>query len=926
VSTDTTTPAPVATRRAPSPETADTPLMRQYLEIKARHPDEILLFHLGDFYEMFYEDAVVASRALELTLTSRDKGKEDPVPMCGVPVHSARHHVARLLELGFRVALCEQLCDPSELKAGQKIVPRGVTEVVTPGVLVDLEHLPRDAPNYLAAVAPGAAGRLGLALYDASTGELVATTVAGPAELHAELSRAAPKEVLVPDAVTAALTRPAGAADGAACADGASAATSAAVTQRTSSLRVEPPLFDALPDGVPPELAAAGLSGPAQTAAAAALAYARRMRPGSRLPPLQVRAYLVAEHLVLDEVTQRNLELFRGNASRSRKGSLLATVDATTTAMGARRLRRWLTYPLAQVEPIRRRHDAVEWLYERPALRQNLQDALDEVYDLERLAARAALKLSLPRELDQLRRTLGCLPRLAALLAERRAGDLEEMAGRPALLGIDVNGDLGADLCDRLAATLADEPPATLDDGGVIRPGFNAELDRLSELSRGGKTALVELETRERARTGISSLKVRYNRVFGYYIEVTRSNLKSVPADYRRRQTLAGAERYSTPELERLESEVQSADDRRLALERELYDALRTELAAAASRLGHLADRVADLDCALGLASVAHKKGYIRPVVDDSTGIELHGSRHPVVEELAAQGAGFVPNDMEVTGPAAAGAARGGEGGQLLVLTGPNMAGKSTLMRQVALTVILAQAGSFVPAARARIGLCDRVFTRVGAQDNLAGGESTFMVEMRETAEILAQAGPRSLILLDEIGRGTSTYDGLSIAWAVAEHVHDAVRARTLFATHYHELALLAEVRPRVVNLHFAVREHRGEIVFLRKLIAGAASRSYGIEVARLAGLPKRVLDRARTVLGLLEAGQLPQGGAAGTASPQLGLFGARPQAAPPPPASPVEPPAPAPDRLREALAAMEIDRMTPLEALNRLAELKRLA
>jgi DNA mismatch repair protein MutS len=896
---------------------AETPLMRQFLDVAEAYPDAIVFFRCGDFYEMFFESAVQAARLLDLTLTSRDKGKEDAVPMCGVPHHAARGYVARLTELGHKVVIVDQVEDPRLAKG---LVKREVVRVVTPGVMLDDEVLEPKTARYLAAVvppprdaappaeaadaadtsrrkgkkataAPAAAAGWGLAYLDVTTGEFHATELASIEALADELARAQPCEVL-------------------ASADDLADDGAAALARRRWRVPWSPVELPALADAsaaleaaVAPGDALAGKP-MATRAAAAVLAYARATQPAGALPLSRIHVYEPGSAMVLDETAIANLELVQTLVGARKQGSLLAVIDETCTAPGGRLLRRWLLYPLTDVATIRRRHDAVEWLVARPHLRGELRRALDHVHDLERLAGKATLGVATPRDLARLRDSLERLPGLCAQIA----GGGDALDAVPPLL------DLGpvctpalATLAGELAAALADDPPAITKEGGFIRAGFDATVDESRRLTDGGKDEILAIENRERDGSGISSLKVRYNRVFGYYIEITKSQLARVPAHYVRKQTVATGERYVTPELGELERKVLSAEETLIERENELFRALVARVAQVARAIGDAGGAVATVDAIAGLAEVAQKRGYARPEVDDSHCLEITEGRHPVVEALVPDGT-FVPNDCRLDANRE----------QILLLTGPNMAGKSTYMRQVAHIALLAQMGSFVPARAVRLGICDRVFTRVGASDNLSRGDSTFMVEMRETAAIVAGATRRSLVVLDEVGRGTSTFDGVSIAWAVTEFLHDAIGARTLFATHYHELVALAETRPRVRNVSVAVREHRGEIVFLRRVVPGGASKSYGIDVARLAGLPRSVIARARQILGQLE------GGATLGASPQLSLLQGI-EAAPRPAAAIHEGDeggAAALARLRE----LEPDRMTPLEALTVLAELRRTA
>lgn len=824
--------------------------MRQYLDIKARYPDAILFFRLGDFYEMFYEDAVYVARALSLTLTTRDKGKDDPVPMCGVPHHAARTYVAKLNDLGHRVAICEQLEDPKTTKG---IVKRDVVRVVTPGVVLDEESLDPRAPNYVAALAGGVRAGYGLAFLDVTTGDFRATEAANLEALMDELARAEPRELLVPrqeSEIGAAIRR-----------------TYPRLALTTITTEGERPAVDSLREVILSGLDTNALTRAplAATAAARVLGYARATQLSAPLPVVRLELFARTDFLIIDEQARAHLELTETMLERKRQGSLLEILDGTATGMGGRLLRRWLLFPLMDLAGMRRRHDAVERLVARQSAREATRRLLGGLADIERLASRARLGVATPRDLVALGRSLGQLPELRQALASARDGlpAIDDGSDDLLILGSDMGGDLAA----QILSTLREEAPASTKDGGFVRPGVSAELDELAAIASGGRDRIAAIEARERERTGISSLKVKFNNVFGYYIEVTRSHLAGVPADYVRKQTVANAERFVTPELADYEAKILSADERRVALEQALFAALLAQIGGHAARLSALAGRVAAVDALAALAEVAHRHGYVRPQVDDGEVIELCDSRHPVVERLAAAGS-FVPNDVRLDA----------KGEQILLVTGPNMAGKSTLIRQVALAVIMAQMGGFVPARAARVGICDRVFTRVGAGDNLARGESTFLVEMRETAHILRHATRRSLVVLDEIGRGTSTYDGVSIAWAVAEHLHEHIGARTLFATHYHELCALVDLCPRVRNVSVAAREWNGEVVFLRKLTAGGTSHSFGIEVGRLAGLPPDVVTRARDILGALESersaspGPNPVSPARGKV-PQLGLF-----------------------------------------------------
>jgi len=870
--------------------------MRQYLDVKSRYPDAIVFFRLGDFYEMFLEDAVYAARVLDLTLTTRDKGKEDPVPMCGIPHHAVRPYLVKLTELGHRVALCEQLEDP---RAVRGIVKRDVVRVVTPGVVLDEESLDPRAPSYVAAALGDGRGGYGLAILDVTTGDFRATEAATPEALIEEIGRVSPRELVFgrgdDDRRLADVVRAAHATiPRTTVADGDAAAELGRALGATG--------LDA---------AAAARAPRAVAAAAAVLRYAAATQPGVALPVAHLEIYRRDDSLVIDEQARRHLELTESLLDRRRTGTLIEVLDEGRTAMGGRLLRRWLLFPSVDLAAIRRRHDAVERLVAAHAARDAARRVLDDVADVERLVGRARLGVATPRDLAVLGRSLTRLPLLVAALEEAQQVELGgSLAGEENLLAL--GEELGADIAAELTRVLRPDAPAATKDGGFVNAGVSARLDELRDIAAGGRDRIVAIEARERERTGIPSLKVKFNSVFGYYIEVTRSHLASVPADYRRKQTVANAERFVTSELGEFEQTILTADEQRVALELELFTAARAQVAAAADRLLALAGRVAAVDTLAALAEVAHRNGYCRPEVDDGSVIDLADARHPVVERLAAGGS-FVPNDVRLDS--------GGE--QVLIVSGPNMAGKSTLIRQVALAVIQAQMGGFVAARSAHIGICDRVFTRVGAGDNLARGESTFMVEMRETAAILRGATARSLIILDEIGRGTSTYDGVSIAWAVAEHIHDRVGAKTLFATHYHELGALAEQHARVRNVSVAAREWKGEVVFLRKLTPGGASRSFGVEVAKLAGLPPPVIDRARAILRTLESEAGPRSAdsprpvAPGDAEPiaQLGLFGGHE-------APPADPMLPVLTELAATLRATDPDELSPRAAHDLLTAL----
>jgi DNA mismatch repair protein MutS len=874
---------------------SQTPVMRQYLSAKAERPDALLFFRMGDFYELFFEDAVVAARALDLTLTARNKGAADEIPMAGVPHHAASGYVQRLLEQGFKVAICEQMADPAKVKG---IVPREVVRVVTPGIAYDDLGLDSRRNHYLVAVEKGeGSGSFGVASLDLSTGELSACEADDWTLTLSELVRLDPREVLLDPRAADLAVALSTALPGAAV-----RAASEVVTDAEADRVLDEQLGAGDAGG-----SAAGRSG--RRAAARCIATARACEAGRRLPVARLTSYVIGDTLVIDEASQGHLELVR-SVDGSPRGSLLAQIDTTQTASGARLLRRRLLAPLARIADIRRRHDAVELFVMHPALRQELRSHLAGVSDIERLAVKVAFDRASPRDLVALRRSLGTLPRIVDALAL-----CPDTTAREAL-GV-LPGAPWIDPCSEalmlLERGLADDPPVRVSDGGVIRDGFDPLLDEARELMRGGQRLIVELEARLRESSGISSLKLRTTRVFGWYVEVTRSHVNRAPPTWRRKQTIASGERFTCDELDALADQLAHAEERAATRESELFAALVRDVAVDQERLRTAAGRLAEWDVASALAEVAHRDDWARPEVDDSLDLCLVDARHPVVEKLAVSGS-FVPNDV------ALGAAPGRP--RLWLVTGPNMAGKSTLMRQTALCVILGQMGAFVPARRARIGLVDRVLTRVGASDNLSRGDSTFMVEMKETANVLRRATRRSLVVLDEIGRGTSTYDGLAIAWAVAEYLHDVIACRAMFATHYHELTDLAETRTGTCeNFSVSAREHGDDVVFLHKLQRGPASRSYGIACARLAGLPEGVLARAHAVLAELERGATLPSGAPATlrarspeGRPQLDLF----QGAPPVESGSIHP-------ALETLRGVDIDRLSPLDALHLIVTLKRM-
>ncbi len=860
--------------------------MEQFFRAKQEYPDALLFFRLGDFYEMFFEDAVLASSLLEITLTSRGMdGDGVAIPMAGVPYHAAAGYIARLLDQGHRVAICEQLEDPSKVKG---VVPREVVRVVTPALALEPDAVDARRQNYLAAVV-FSEGRCALAVFELGAAEVRAAEFGSDAELFAELVRTEPREVLVHDPGdawlrTVSLLLPRAAVR---------TLTDAQLEAAEGEPRIGRVLETCARDAEQPLPAAAA------RAVRAALKYALDAQPGVELDVQRIVPYDASTQLSLDEAAVRNLEL-TATLSGERKGSLLHLLDVTETAMGARSLRRRLLAPLTNIEAVRRRHDAVEAFAADPELRRRVRAELNKVCDLERLATRASLGVATPRDLGGIRTSLKQAAALVQLFVQHAGPALDEALARLIDAG---RMDVAPDLHEKLDAALQDELPLTAALGGVFRDRYDPRIAELRELSTSSKDVILRLEQRERERTAISTLKIRYTKVFGYYIEITRSKMDRVPPEYRRKQTVAGGERFTTDELDEVAAKILNADERLRALEGELFAEMRKAVGAQAPRLRRLAEQLAEIDVHAALAELAQRYDYVRPLVDDSLCLELVDARHPIVETVVARGA-FVPNDITLDA----------DGARLMVITGPNMAGKSTTMRQTALAVIMAQAGSFVPAKRAHIGVCDRIYTRVGASDNLAGGQSTFMVEMRETANILRGATRRSLVILDEIGRGTSTYDGLSIAWAVAEYLHDVIQCRGMFATHYHELCDLADVRGGVVNFNVAAREHGEEVVFLHRLVSGGANRSYGVAVARLSGVPEVVLARARAILRELEgSGSVgPQARSkVESGTKQLDIF--------------------APPRVSETsaweatLRELDIDRMTPVEALVALARLKSL-
>jgi DNA mismatch repair protein MutS len=979
---------------------AQTPVMRQYFAAKEAHPDCLMFCRIGDFYELFYEDAIVAARELQLTLTARDREKKQP--MCGVPYHAAEQYIQRLLRKGYRVALCDQMEDP---KLTKKIVRREVTRVLTPGTVVDAS-LGAEQSNWLASVAASGAGaganspqaRVGLALLDLSTGEFRATEFAGAAawtQLADELGQARPAELLVAEGMGVGGGRPSSGLlltlhceavkDGAPGSGGETAKDGAPGGEQGSvgdaafeGVRTRTVLEDwvytaeyAIPLlrkqlGVL-SLEGMGLGGheTAAVAAGALVHYLQKTMQGGLEHIDAIRFYAHDEGLTLDAVSVRNLELveplFSGESVQT---TLFHTLDACATPMGKRLLRATLLRPAAELGEIEARLEAVGEAVDDLRGREGVRRAMNGLLDLERLLGRVALDSAGPREVMALAATLGCLPGLRDAVGKFKArrwkelgggnpthGDETAMNGAPSKIsteistgkstwrypGICTGFDAMEDLHERIVKTIVEEPPVSFAEGGVIRAGVDAELDDLRELGRSGRQALVAIEERERQRTGIGSLKVRFNSVFGYYLEVTKANSRSVPADYERKQTLVNAERFTTPELKEYETKILTAQERSGEIERRIFAELRRQLLDAARRMRDTARRVAEIDLLSCFAHLAALRGWVRPEVEESGVLEFVAGRHPVVERRMEESGGgrFVPNSISLEGwfgtrsderpPTLSDEAgkdgapdsvegSGVRGASIALITGPNMGGKSTYLRQAALLVVMAQSGCYVPAERMLLGLVDRIYTRIGASDNVARGRSTFMVEMTETAAILNTATAKSLVLLDEMGRGTATYDGLSLAWATMEHLHEKIGARTLFATHYHELTLLEERLARLKNLRVTAKETAGGIVFLHTVEAGAASKSYGIEVARLAGLPGAVIARAREVLKLHERAETQQVGAAlargvgeiAASAMQMTMF------------------TPLSQKIVDRLAEVDVDGLTPREALNLLAELQR--
>jgi len=870
------------------PAAKPTPMIKQYLEIKAQFPDTILFYRMGDFYEMFFQDAEIASKALEITLTSRNKQDKVPVPMCGVPFRAVNGYIARLIEQGHKVAICDQVEDPAKAKG---LVKREVVRVVTPGMVIEDELLSAKTPNFVLALARNGE-RAGIAYADISTGRFRLAETARIDVLIEELTRIAPREILLPadapeDDLLAPLCRH-------------------LQEQAVTYLEVERLGYSPGREGLMQQFGTLSLKGfgcesarAGVGAAGAVLDYIHETQKQALTHLDHIETYGLDNFLVLDAATTRNLEILGNLQNGGRKGSLLGVMDLTVTAMGGRLLKQWFAYPLRSLTPIRARHDALGQVLAREGVREDIRELLKSVADLERLGGKLALGHGNARDMLALKRSLRALPAIWAQL-EGYSGSLLRWQGHEPQGG-DPEGL--QELADVIEAAVREDAPPTITEGGMIRPEYDGQLAELITISRDGKSWLVRLEAKERQRTGINALKVRYNKVFGYYIEVPKARSGDVPDHYVRKQTLVNAERYITDELKQFELKVMNAEEQRADMELAIFQKIRRKVTDRHRSLSRVAQFLAQLDCIIALATVAAENDYRRPQMNAEGRLVIEDGRHPVVEKVLS-GERFVPNTVRMDD----------EANQVLLITGPNMAGKSTVLRQVALIVLLAHLGSYVPARTADVSLTDRIFTRVGALDNLSAGQSTFMMEMQETANILHNATRRSLVILDEIGRGTSTFDGLSIAWAVAEYLHDQRKkgVKTLFATHYHELTELARQKERIKNFNIAVKEWNEEIIFLRKLVPGGTNRSYGIQVARLAGVPQSVIRRARTILTRIENGEsLDQGRgddqATNAATPgshvQLELF-QRPE-----------------QKIMSKLKALDLSQMTPLDALNWLNE-----
>jgi DNA mismatch repair protein MutS len=865
-----------------------TPMIRQYLSIKEQHQDAILFYRMGDFYEMFFKDAEIASQVLEIALTSRNKKESSPVPMCGVPYRAAKNYINRLIEKGYKVAICDQVEDPAQAKG---LVKREVVRVITPGMIVENEYLDEKSDNYILSIAYHD-GIVGLAYLDLSTGQFRVTESNRQHSVLDEIRRISPCEILLPDV----------AESDSLFSEWLSALDSIAISyQEAASFdlgqgrqRLLQLFHTRSLEGFGCEALQVSLG-----AAGALLQYVQETQKQKIEHITKIEAYTLDSYLVLDDLSCRNLELLRNLRSGNRKGTLIGVLDKTKTPMGGRLLKRWLRYPLRAVDEILARLDAVEEAKENHHIRESIRQQLQSIYDLERLGSKISMGHANARDLLFLKQSLQGLPSIVTTLAQLDA-KLYRWRGSEDSLWAQLK-----ELSDLLDDAIREDAPHTVTEGGIIRGGFHQELDELIEISRDGKGWLIGLEADEKSKTGINSLKVRYNKVFGYYIEVPKSQSELVPDHYVRKQTLVNAERYITDELKHFETKVLGAEEKRAALEYELFNQLREAVIRQNTSIQETAQFVAVIDCLLNLAEIAAQYDYKRPELNTDGRILIEDGRHPVIEKMIA-GERFVPNTIRLDDTER----------QVLIITGPNMAGKSTILRQVALLVLMAHFGCFVPAKSASINLTDRIFTRVGALDNLSQGQSTFMVEMEETANILNNASGSSLVIMDEIGRGTSTFDGLSIAWAVAEYLHDlnGKGVKTLFATHYHELTDLALTKKRVKNYNIAVKEWNDEIIFLRKLAVGGTNRSYGIQVARLAGVPESVIKRSKKILSNIEKGELSISG-----TPSLALD------------EHVAPPGhrqldlfPNPEQvIIEQIQKIDIATMTPIEALNYLNTLK---
>ena len=861
-----------------------TPMIKQYLSIKERYADAILFYRMGDFYEMFFEDAEVASRILEITLTSRNKKDKFPIPMCGVPYRAVQGYIARLINQGYKVAICDQIEDPALAKG---LVKRDVVRVITPGMILDNELLDEKSDNYVLAVACEK-NTVGLSYLDISTGSFRVSESSDLDAVVDEALRISPSEVLLPESSKS---------------DRFFSAIISALSDRPITFIPDRAFeYSGGRERLMDQFKTLSLEGfgcehlKAGIRAAGALVFYIRETQKQKIEHLsKIETYSLGNSLVIDEISFRNLEIIKNIRTGSRQGTLIGVMDRTVTAMGGRLLKRWIRYPLMDISEIRLRQDAVEETKDDIQVRRDIRDHLKSVYDLERLGSKIAMGHSNARDLVALKRSLNSLPDIWTLLSKFKA----------ALFNSRQNIDGLSELAALIEKAIREDAPPTINEGGIIKTGFNAQLDELILISRDGKKWLAELEAREKEATGINTLKVRYNKVFGYFIEVPKTRSKAVPVHYVGKQTLVNAERYITDELKNFEVKVLGAEDQRAALEYQVFNEIKDAVVNHNTAIQEVAYFLARLDCLLNLAEIADQNDYRRPEFNTEGFIQIEDGRHPVVEKMIT-GERFVPNTIRMDNTE----------NQILIITGPNMAGKSTVLRQVALMVLMAQMGSFIPAARASIGTTDRIFTRVGALDNLSQGQSTFMVEMQETANILNSATSQSLVIMDEIGRGTSTFDGLSIAWAVAEYLHDlkAGGVKTLFATHYHELTELARLKDRIKNYNIAVKEWNDEIIFLRKLVEGGTNRSYGIQVARLAGVPNTVIQRAKKILyniendehglkalpGLCDGADLSKKGHV-----QLNLFSKMDHF------------------IIEKLQKLDISKMTPLDALNYLNELQ---